>query len=365
MAKRLREENEQPREERQITTGCMTGVFYAFCVIGVSLALAVFGWNSAKDVLGLLKDERVALIEVPEDFNIQQIAKTLGDNGIIEYPWLFSFYAGFSNAAEKIKPGRYELRSTLDYPAIVYNMREAATTREEIRVSIPEGYTLSQIIDLLDERGVSTKELLWETAENHKFEYSFLENVPMTKTRLEGYLFPDTYDFFIRERPIAVFGKLLSNFNRKLTREMRERAEQTGYSISEILTVASLVEREAGNDEERGNVASVIYNRLNSRGFPFLQIDATIQYILPAPKPVLSEEDLNIDSPYNTRLYSGLPPGPIANPGLNSIRAALWPDETDYYFYVLTPNGHQFCKTEAEFNRVKAANQDFLNSLGQ
>ena len=358
-------ETGQPDEGRRVTTGCMTGLFYAMCVIGVSAALAIFGWNSAKDALGLLKEERTAVVEIPEDFNVQQVAKALGDNGIIDHPWLFSFYAKFSKAGDKIQPGRYELRSTLDYMALVNSMRESATTREEIRISIPEGFTLSQIIDLLDEKGVCAKELLWNTAETYEFDYSFLNGAPAAKTRLEGYLFPDTYDFFIKERPVTVFNKMLSNFNRKITKEMRERADEIGYSLSEIVTVASMVERESSDEDERGLVSSVIYNRLHSNSFPYLQIDATIQYLLPAPKPVLTEEDLSIDSPYNTRLYSGLPPGPIANPGLNSIRAALWPEETGYYYYVLTPNGHQFCKTEAEFNKAKAANQDFLNSLGQ
>ena len=132
--------------------------------------------------------------------------------------------------------------------------------------------------------------------------------------------------------------------------EMRLIAGESGYSLHEIVTVASLIEMEAGKDAERATIASVIYNRLNSSYYPYLQIDATIQYALEERKESLTNADLQIDSPYNTYKYTGLPPGPIANPGLASIRAALEPESTGYYFYALNKSGsHNFFATQSQF----------------
>ncbi|GHU88290.1 aminodeoxychorismate lyase [Clostridia bacterium] len=361
------ENEERAPQPRRITTGCLTGVLYAVAVIAVSLALALFGWNSAKDVLGLLKDEHTATVVIPEGYTLPQVARILKDKGLIENSWLFSFYADFSDAEKKIKAGTYELRSTLDYHAMVNALRPSGTSREEIRLTIPEGYNLRQIIAMFDEKKVATTEELWKAAEEHDYDYKFLQGLgtPERKNLLEGYLYPDTYDFFIDEDPVSVFQKMLRNFNRKLTPEYKERVEELGYTMEQVIIIASIVEKEAANDEERNKIASVIYNRLKKPDqFPTLGIDATIQYLLDKPHVNLTEAELNIDSPYNTRLNPGLPPGPICSPGQNSIRAALYPESTSYYYYVLSPDGHVFCKTAAEFEKAKKANQDYINSLG-
>jgi len=357
-------------DQPKLITGFMAGILYFFFVVGISAALAVFAWQSAKDVLGLMKPDHEATIVVKEDFELNQLAKTLKENGIIEYPWLFSLYCRFSNSGEKIRPGEYTLNALLDYRAIVHQMRGARRELEEIRLSVPEGFTLRQIIALFVENGVATEEALWHTAQHHNFEYSFLRMLPFEPNRLEGYLYPDTYDFYIGENPVSVFNKMLTNFNRKLNPEYRERARDLDMTIAEIITIASMIEKEAANDDERPIISSVIRNRLNSSNYPHLQIDATIQYILPAPKPRLLLEDIYdnplTDSPYNTYLYEGLPPGPISNPGLESIRAALYPESTNYYFYALTSDlTHAFSRSRADHDRVVAANRDFYATLGQ
>ena len=141
---------------------------------------------------------------------------------------------------------------------------------------------------------------------------------------------------------------MLANFNNKFDSEMRDQAAEMGYSMHEILTIASLIEREAANDSERAIIASVIYNRLNSDSFPNLQIDASIQYVLPEGEIVTQEDYYTVDSPYNTYLYEGLPPGPIACPGLASIVAALNPESTNYYYYALGEDGQHHFSTTAE-----------------
>ncbi|GHV37275.1 aminodeoxychorismate lyase [Clostridia bacterium] len=367
MARYDEDKDKEQAPQRRITTGCLTGLLYGFAVIAVSVLLALFGWSSAKDVLGLLKDDHAAAVTIPENYTIPQVAQILKERGLIENSWLFAFYADVSHAEKKIKAGTYELRSTLDYHAMINALRPSGTSREEIRLTIPEGFTLRQIIELFDEKKVASTEELWKTAEEHKYSYSFLEGLgtPDPKNHLEGYLYPDTYDFFIDEDPVSVFQKMLRNFSRKLTPEYKERVEELGYTMEQIIIIASMVEKEAANDEERNRIASVIYNRLKKpEQFPTLGIDATIQYVLEKPHVNLTEAELNIDSPYNTRLYPGLPPGPICSPGQNSMRAALYPETTSYYYYVLSPEGHVFCKTAAEFEKAKRDNQEYINGLG-
>jgi UPF0755 protein len=263
----------------------------------------------------------------------------------------------FSNAEEKIDPGSYEVRGMMDYRALVSAMRHTSSYRTVVTVTIPEGFTVEQTIRRLVEKGVNTYEKLADVCTNYDFEYSFLEGLPFTANRLEGYLFPDTYDFYVNENPVSAINKLLANFNRKMTAELRKQIEESDYTMQEILTIASLIEKEAANDDERGEIASVIYNRLNSKNLKKLQIDATIQYFLPERKEQLTIADTQIDNPYNTYIYEGLPPGPICNPGMKSIRAAINPDETNYYFYALTEEGvHEFSRTAEEHQAIIDAN---------
>ena len=338
------------RVVRRQRTGCLGAlVFFAF-VVSVSVLLAVVGWIAAQDVLALGKEDLTAVVEISQEDDVRDVAEKLKDAGIIRYPWLFRLFGVFADADEKISAGSFELNTTMDYRAIISAMGSSSGTRLTVTVTIPEGFTVEQILDRLAENGVAELEDLQETAANYDYEYSFLEEIPLGEVnRLEGYLFPDTYEFYVGESTVTALNKLLSNFNNKFDEDMRERAEEMGYSIHDIVTIASLIEREAAADSERATIASVIYNRLNSADFPYLQIDATIQYVLPEGEIVTQDDYYNVDSPYNTYLYEGLPPGPIANPGRASMIAALHPEETGYYFYALGEDGlHKFSYTIEE-----------------
>ena len=172
-----------------------------------------------------------------------------------------------------------------------------------------------------------------KAAADFSYNYSFLnEEDKGDASRLEGYLFPDTYTFYVYMEPSSAIGKFLDNYNLKVTDDMKQQAADMGYTMDQIITIASMIEKEAANDEERAAIASVIYNRL-AAGMP-LQIDATVQYAK-GNDEALTEADFQIDSPYNTYKNTGLPAGPICNPGLASIKAALNPDSTNYYYYAL------------------------------
>ena len=326
-------------------------LLYLIFVIGVSVILATVIWVWANDILALNKEEHTAIIEIQEEDSLGDVIRTLKQNGIIEYGTVFRLFVTATGSADKIAPGSYELNTDMDYRAIITNISSSSPTRQQTTVTIPEGYTVDQIFALLEESNVSTVEKLQETAAEHDYNFSFLKELPLGDYhRLEGYLFPDTYEFYIGEDPLYVINKMLVNFDSKLTDELRAEIENSGYSIHDIITVASMIEKET-DGEDQATISSVIYNRLkNTSGGTngYLQIDATLVYINGGKVP--TEEDKAIDSPYNTYLYQGLPAGPISNPGMVAIYAAIHPDSTSYYYYVLNPdtNKHEFSRTYAE-----------------
>lgn len=349
------------RRHRYYRTGLQGGLMYFGFVVCVSVILASIAWLAADDVLSLNKDEVEAQIFVGEDINLDTVASELQDKGIVKYKVLFELFGKLTHADEKIEPGIYTISSKLDYNAMIHVMKHDEVTyveRETVRITIPEGKTLKQTFQILAEHGVCPYETLLDCAANHEFRFSFLEDIPYgDATRLEGYLFPDTYEFYASSTPEEAISKFLNNFDGKFSDAMKEKAAQMGYSMHEIVTIASLIEMEAGNDAERGTIASVIYNRLNSSYYPYLQIDATIQYVLEERKEYLTEKDLAVDNPYNTYKYKGIPPGPISNPGLASLRSALNPENTGYYFYALNKNGvHNFFASYNEFLNFKNSN---------
>ncbi|MDD4510372.1 MAG: endolytic transglycosylase MltG [Oscillospiraceae bacterium] len=337
--------------------GPFGALVYLALIIGISTLLAGLSWVAINDVLALNKEENASVVVIEEDDTMGEIASQLKEAEIIEYKSLFQLYCNVSKAREKITPGTYELSTTMDYRAIVAAMGKSSSSRITVSVTIPEGYTLKQIFELLEEKGVSSYKKLEEMAATYDYNFSFLQDIPLGEaTRLEGYLFPDTYDFYLGEDSKTVLNKMLVNFDSKVTAEMREQATKRGYSVHEIIVIASMIEKETTGADQK-NIASVIYNRLNSNNFQYLQVDATVQYALKERKEKLSLEDLEVDSPYNTYKYEGLPAGPIANPGLVSINAALNPAKTNYYYYALgEDNMHHFFRTFRE-------HQTFVNTL--
>ena len=208
---------------------------------------------------------------------------------------------------------------------------------------------------------MSTVEELTEVAAEHDYNFSFLKDIPLgDASRLEGFLYPDTYQFNTPHSALYAINKMLVNFDQKYSDELRAKVAESGYSVRELLTIASLIEKET-DGTDRTRIASVIYNRLdnpNAGTVGFLQIDATLAYINGGKVP--TEADKEIDSPYNTYKYKGLPPGPIANPGLESIQAALNPEKTDYFYYVLgDDNVHHFFKIYDEMQRFMASQERY------
>ena len=351
----------QRRRKKKRGNPILGFLIYIVFVVVSSALLAGVGWLLANDLCALNKEMAEATIEVTKEDNVNSVATKLKEAGLIEYKWFFKLFAWVSSADEKIGEGTYTLTTDMDYRALIVGMMSKTgqnLTAETVKVTIPEGYSVAQIIRLLAEKGVNTEEALTEAAQSHKYtEYEFVDNENLGNiSRLEGYLYPDTYEFYVGEKASNALGRLLKNFSLKMDEEMLELIENSGHSMKEILTIASLIERET-TGEDRTDIAAVIYNRLNNPGAGtqgYLQIDATLVYINGGKEP--TEADKSIDSPYNTYLYKGLPPGPIANPGMESIVAAMNPSDIKEFYYALgDDNTHHFFKTYDQL-------QKFINS---
>jgi len=361
--KRNRIVRRPPRQSVFQARGCLNSIFYVMFVLGASMLLAASMIFVANDAFAFIKEEKSATVVIPKDASGKEVAEILKDAGLIDYPFFFQLYAKITKSDQKFKAGTYELDSKMDYTRISANLKLEKREVNIVRVTIRPGLTQEETLRLLADEGVSTYELLAECAKNHDFNYSFIKELPKTDNRLEGYLFPDTYEFYknsvnnrgeeIIQAPEISLSKILSNFSRKFSDEYKSQAAALDYSIQEIMTIASMIEREGRKDDERPVISSVIHNRLESKNFPRLQIDATVQYVLPQHKEVLTQEDLDTDSPYNTYIIEGLPPGPIASPGLRSIEAALYPDESNYYYYVAKADGyHIFSRNLAQHEQA-------------
>lgn len=345
------EQQDEPRRERSIIATIGYALIYVGMVIGISVILACVGWMFANDVLALNKAPHTATVTLGQEISAGEVAELLKENGLIEYKFLFSLFSSITGAEEKISQGTFTLDTDMDYSALIQNLGSNSATRAEIKVTIPEGYTVDQIFALLEAKGVAYVSELEDFAANYDYAFDFLADVPLGDyRRLEGYLFPDTYTFYSFHNPLYVINKMLVNFATRLTEELRQEAENLGYSLHDIVTIASMIERET-DGTDRANIASVIYNRLSNPSFETmgcLQIDATIYYL--TGREVTQNDRETISSPYNTHINAGIPPGAIGAPGMESIMAALRPESTKYYYYALGDDGlHHYYTNYSSF----------------
>jgi len=387
-------ENRRPpvrrkKQGRSILPGVLGACLYVVLVVGISAVLATLGWNWANDVLALNKPDVVAVITLPENIftketinfedesldggvllttkevikaDMSYVGDLLKENGLIQYPFLLEFFAAFTGKDYELVAGTYELNSEMDYSALLTNMGPRSTTKPEVEVTIPEGYNIDQIFALLEEKGVSTVEELQNTAATHDYKFEWLVplEIPLGDYhRLEGFLFPDTYKFYIGHDPLYAINKMLQGFDRKIMKYLETINANEEYNLYDLVTIASMIEKETdGTDQVL--ISSVIYNRLENptaSTLGKLQIDATLAYINGGEIP--TEDDKKIDSPYNTYLYAGLPAGPIACPGMSALYSAMNPKDTDYFYYVLNPetNRHEFTETYRD-------HQNLVNEYG-
>lgn len=312
-------------------------------LVGVlAILLGSFVYGLSKPVNSASKD--ITYVSIKSGMTADTIGNLLYEQGLIKNVLAFRIVSKIHGLDSKLKAGDYSFTKDMSVMQIVDKLARGETAQKQI--TIPEGYTVDQIALLIKEKQLGDPDKFKKLAKNF-IPYSYMTANSSTVYPVEGYIFPDTYEIGSGASEEDILTMMVTEFDKRFSQEMRERAEQIGLSNREVIILASLVEKEARIDSDRPIIAGVFLNRLK-HNMP-LQSCATIQYILGYPKPELSIQDTEIDSVYNTYQHSGLPPGPIANPGLASINAVLYSTDTDYLYFVADKQGHHhFSKTYEE-----------------
>ena len=324
-------------------------------VLAVSVFIAFFALSSINDLVGFNKESREVEITIPEGYDLSEIAELLEDKGIIDEPFTFEVYARVKNMETRLAPGTYILNSNLGYDQIFQALKTREVPKNVVKVNFYEGMTITDIAKRLEENEVCSYDEFIEAAKTETFEYEFENHMGESEFiyyKWEGYLFPDTYEFYTNSSPRSVIAKFIDNFNNKITTEYYERMQELGMELDELITLASVIQSEAAYMEDMEKVSSAFHNRLApGSGLPGLQSDVTWFYYEQEIMPYIDDEELSdqYHVSYDTYYRSGLPVGPICNPGMNAIKAALYPADTDYYYFVTDKNGKfYYGSTQAE-----------------
>lgn len=308
-------------------------------VLGGGLYLYSYGKNSP----GELKEGIVIEIEPGSSFT--SISKNLEKRGVLKNERIFYLYAKLKRVQTKVKAGEYIIEPAMSTDEILDMLVKGSVIHH--RITIPEGYNLYQIADLLEEKKITGREDFIKKAKDQ----TFRAGLNIKSVSLEGYLYPETYFFYKGMKTEEIIRQMVERFHSVFTEDLKKKSREMGYTVNEIVTLASIIEKETGNPDERPLISAVFHNRLKKK--MRLQSDPTTIYgIIETFDGNLRKRDLLQKTPYNTYRISGLPLGPIANPGIESIKAALYPANVDYLFFVSMNNGsHVFAKTLREHNK--------------
>lgn len=331
-------------------------IFWSILLLFLSGIVLGFGAFIINALQPIEIDEEVTFV-IESGTHSSTIADKLEEAGLIRNAMVFKYYLRFIGEGHRFQAGEYAIPPGITLDELIEKFNNGDTVQADmIRFTLPEGFTVEQIAEVLDTTGLATQEqFLQLMSDPSLFADTLVSNIPESqdyKYALEGYIFPETYEVTVDSTPEDVIRRTLNELDRKLStlpEDWEQQLDVLGVTFHEMLTIASLVEREVVVDSERALVAGVIYNRLKNNHL--LQIDASVQYALGEHQNRVLNEDLEVDSPYNTYENVGLPPGPIASPGIKSIEAALYPQETDYMFYVTKKDGtseHYFAVTYQE-----------------
>lgn len=309
-------------------------------VVSVSVVLSLAVILLSRDAFAFGKRGEEATVTVEEDDSVFDVARKLRKTGAVSFPAAFTLYSRLRGGLV-LSEGEYTVSGDMSYDEIRYTLapRAAAKARKQIKLTIREGLTTEGIVSLFVENGIGTPEGFADVIDNYPFSYEFIGDIPEAEGRthrLDGYLFPDTYYFYADSTEVEAISKLLSAFDRRFTPQMRADALARGISVDEAVRVASLIEAEAFHPADMGKIASVFYNRLGS-SYRFLESDATVKYLMGLDGETGAfSEAVKADHPYNTYQKEGLPPGAIGNPGADALYAAVYPEKTDYFYFVST-----------------------------
>lgn len=359
---RPRKKEKKPRSKAE---GCLLKVIYGLLILGISGFLASMLLVFVLDSMAINRTEKVIDIELTDGATTTDVANLLVEKGLIDNAFCFRVYSRISGADGKWQRGAFTVSPDMGYATLVETL-QTMTPRETVTVTIPEGYTVEEIARLLEENGVCDPNSFYDAVVYGEFDYDFIDAIPTAQDgdeyagriyRLEGYLFPDTYNFYVGSSGETVVARMLENFDRKLTPEIRQQIADRGWTVDQAIIVASLVEGEAASKEDMEKVSKVLQNRMApNSGYPKLELCSTRDYV----KAILPSIDgIAVTSiAYNTYERTGLPVGAINNPGLQALTAALNPstaeDMENCYFFATDYNTGitYFSKTFSEHERI-------------
>lgn len=329
---------EKKRRQKRGHGHLIFGLLLSAIIISVSILAAVFILKWAKELLGIDKSDREVVLDIPMNSSTVDIAEILYDEGIITDVNLFRLFSKFKGADGTYIAGSHILSPKMNYNQIIEVLQEEIEEqRETADIVFPEGITLYEAAQKLEEKNVCNAAEFIEVFNTSKFGFDFEEKVKISSMKfykMEGYFFPDTYQFYVEEDPRIVAKKIYRNFEARVTPDLYGRMKDLDMELEEVLTLASIVQAEAANTRDMKKVASVFYNRLNNPDeYPLLQSDPTTNYVEEIIMPNIEVKSKKIFEAYDTYQGAGLPPGPICNPGLDAINAVLYPAETDYYYF--------------------------------
>lgn len=311
-------------------------------ILLVSIALTRYLMVGVDDLLAVSRASGSAQVELEENCSVGDVADVLKEQGIINNSFFFTMYCLVTGADDGFGQGSFTLDTNLDYEAIINYLQTTGNRQDVVTITFPEGLSLLEVAQKLEENEVCTVEEVLEAANSGEYDnYDFINAIDNEEDRyykLEGYLFPDTYDFYKGEDPKIALGKMINNCQNRFSKETRDEIQEQGYTIDEVLTLASIVQAEATDEKDMRMVAGILINRLEngaSRDIYRLECDSTTYYPYRSKSQVPEEERDTFKSTYDTYTIEGLPPGPICNPGMDAIQAVLEPSSESagmYYF---------------------------------
>ena len=319
-------------------------IIFGFLLLGFGGGFAVLN-----QLQPIGNSSRMTVLDIAEGASLSDVAERLHRQNLIKSDWAFVWVGRLTGSDRKIIPGEYEFHGGMAPSTILEKIVKGEVI--QYTVTIPEGFSVIRIADVLHEQRLADREEFLQCTRDPVFIQTLSLSVENRVDNLEGYLFPDTYQFARHLAPERLIATMVSRFEQSVTEEDRRRAAELGLSLHQVVTLASVIEKETARPDERTLISGVFHNRLRKR-IP-LQSDPTVIYALNEFDGNLRKKDLSIDSPYNTYRVAGLPPGPIANPGRAAIHAALYPEATTYLYFVSRNDGsHEFSTTLAEHNRA-------------
>ena len=338
----IKEEKPKKNKKKRKKYKGIKALILTIVIVGIAVGLAYTIIEVGSEITGINKPDKIVYVEIPQGATTTTVASILKENDVINSELTFRIMSRLLHADGKYHYGSFELNPSHTYDGIISKLTTETNAVDTVDVTIPEGKTLNQIALILEENGVCyAHEFIEATEQEFSGKYEFQSKV-FSKDKVyyqsEGYLFPDTYTFYVDEDVESVKAKLYSNFNKKVTSEMYTRMSELGITLDQLISLASLIQGESASDDQMANISSVFWNRLNEPTvYPKLQSDVTNKYIEEDLKPLLdSSKPYDIEEflkTYDTYNCIGLPAGPVNNPGLTAIKAALYPADTNYYYF--------------------------------